>query len=68
MTKPNFQEILLKKGDKIALGVGAALVGGLSLWGVTNFATADSPSSLVKQFDSKAAALKSQIAAEGNCL
>ena len=65
MAKPNIQDILLKKGDKIALGVGAALVGGLTLWGVANFATADSPASLVKQFDGKATALKSQVAAEG---
>ncbi len=65
MAKPNIQDILLKKGDKIALGVGAALVGGLTLWGVANFATADSPASLVKQFAGKETALKSQVAAEG---
>ena len=65
MAKPNIQDILLQKGDKIALGVGAALVGGLTLWGVANFATADSPTALVKQFDGKATTLKSQVAAEG---
>jgi len=65
MAKPNIQDILLKKGDKIALGVGAALVGGLSLWGVADFATADSPRSLVTQFDNKAGSLKQSVAAEG---
>jgi len=66
MAKPNFKDILLAKGDKIALGIGGAAVGLLGLWGIASLATAESPSGKAKEFESKATALKSQVSSKGS--
>ncbi|MGL6074102.1 MAG: hypothetical protein ACRC8S_08075 [Fimbriiglobus sp.] len=61
----SLKDMILQKGDKIAIGIGAASMGLLSLWGLVTLAGAESPTKITKEFEQKASSLKSQVAAEG---
>jgi hypothetical protein len=65
MAKPNFQEILLQKGDKIALAAGGVLALLLAVLGIVSFAGAESPSGTVTKFKSATDNVSRGLKSEG---
>lgn len=65
MAKANFKDILLQKGEKIAIGFGAVLLGLFAVLGVMALAGADSPEGTAKDFSNQASRIQSQVAAQG---
>jgi hypothetical protein len=61
MAKFNFQQFLLAKGEKVALGLAAGGLGLLGVWGVMNLVSAKSPSEIVKKFGSHKQAIENKI-------
>ncbi|MFO0851928.1 MAG: hypothetical protein U0871_25685 [Gemmataceae bacterium] len=59
------QELLLRKGDKIALGVGGGLAAIFLVLGLVAVVGADSPSSTVKQFEDQAKRVRNGVNAPG---
>ncbi len=65
MAKVNFKDILLQKGEKIALGIGAGLLGLLAILGVMELAGAPSPDGTAKEFSNHAGRIQNQIGQPG---
>jgi hypothetical protein len=65
MAKPDFKEILLQKGDKIALIAGGAIAALLAILGVISFAQAESPTGTVTKFKSATENVKRRLTQEG---
>jgi hypothetical protein len=65
MAKANFNDVLLKKGEKIALAVGLGLCGLFLVLGVVNMVSATSPTVKVKEFDREAKRVESAVRADG---
>lgn len=59
------QELLLRKGDKIALGVGGGLAGLFLVLGLVAVVGADSPSGTAKQFEDQAKRVRNGVSAQG---
>ncbi len=65
MAKISFKDLLLQKGEKIALIVGGGMAGLLGLYGLVQVATADSPAAKSGEFKKTADALASSTRAPG---
>lgn len=66
MAKFNFQQFLLAKGEKVALGLAAGGLGLLGAWGLMNLVSAQSPNDLVKKFGSHKTAIEGKIRNEAS--
>ena len=66
MAKVSFKDILLEKGDKIALGVGGVLAGGFALYGLVQVASATSAASKANEFAAASQSVKSRVGSEGS--
>jgi hypothetical protein len=65
MAKANFNDILLKKGEKIALAVGLGLCGLFLVLGVVNMVSATSPTVKVNEFTQQAKRVESAVRSDG---
>jgi hypothetical protein len=65
MAKPNFKDILLAKGEKIGLIAGGAIAALFAVLGVMSIASAESPTSKVKEFESQASRIDNGVRAAG---
>lgn len=63
--KFDFKDILLRKGEKVALVTGAVVAGLLLVLGVQTMASVGSPDATAKEFTSKAGSIKSQLQQPG---
>lgn len=61
MAKFNFQQFMLAKGEKVALGLAAGGLGLLGAWGLMNLVSAQSPNEIVKKFGTHEKDIKSKI-------
>ncbi len=66
MAKANFKDILLKKGEKIAIGVGIGVGGLLLLLGLKDAVVAESPADTVKKLTAGATRVNSAINSPGS--
>jgi hypothetical protein len=65
MAKPAIKDILLQKGEKIAIGIGLGLLGLLLLLGLIDVVSAESPDKKAKEFETKAAQIKREVDSPG---
>ena len=62
--KAGFKELLLRKGEKLALFGAIGLLGLFLLWGVVTAAAADNPDKVARDIDSKRSQLETKIKSE----
>lgn len=65
MAKAGVKDILLRKGEKIAIGIGVGLLVLLGLMGLMNVVGAESPDQKAKEFQSQAERIGQGVSAEG---
>jgi hypothetical protein len=65
MAKASFNDVLLKKGEKIALAVGLGLCGLFLALGAVNMVSATSPAAKVAQFSGESKRVENAVRADG---
>src|SRR5438105_3638208 len=65
MAKPAVKDILLQKGEKIAIGIGVGLLGLLLVLGLLNVVSAESPVRKATAFESEANRIQQQVNSPG---
>ncbi|HET6575728.1 MAG TPA: hypothetical protein VFG68_19160, partial [Fimbriiglobus sp.] len=65
MAKAGVKDILLRKGEKIAIGIGVGLLGLLGLMGLMNVVGAESPDRTIDNFQKQAQRINGLVTAQG---